>query len=99
VPEAVARGGVHPVDAKLDGPPYGADGLVVVLMTPRAAPAGSAYRPGPEADGRYLQIRLAEPNLLQSKLLPKVSGYRPQATGSRRCRRRPATSPETLPDG
>jgi hypothetical protein len=69
VPEAVDGGRVHPVDTELDGPPYGPHRLVVVLRSPRRGPTAPAYSPGPEAYGRDLHPRLAEPHRLQDSLL------------------------------
>src|SRR5215203_989850 len=66
VAEAVDGGGIDPVHAELDGPPYGPHRLVVVLRAPGGAPSAPTYGPATEAYARYLHLRPAEPHALQS---------------------------------
>src|SRR6266568_1621999 len=59
VAEAVDRRGVHPVDAGVEGPVQGRDGLVVVLRAP-AERARAADGPGADAHDREARSVAAE---------------------------------------
>jgi len=56
--QSVRRGGVYPVNARLKSRQNRADRLIVVLRTP-AVLSRPAHRPGTQANGCQLQIRIS----------------------------------------
>ena len=58
--EAVDGGGVDPVDAGVECAENGLDGVLVFLGAPGVLPVAAADGPGAEADGRQVQIGVAE---------------------------------------
>src|SRR5207302_7497675 len=60
MPQAVDRGGIDPIDARIQRFVDRGQGVNVVLATPGELPAASADRPSPEADRSDEQVRISK---------------------------------------
>ena len=60
VSQSIHRGGIDPVDTRIQSLPNGGDGVGVVLAAPGKSPTPTANGPGPKADRGDLQVRMAE---------------------------------------
>ena len=54
--EPVNRSSVDPIHPAIDGMKDGCDGVRIVLRSPAVCPTPAADGPGPESDGRELEV-------------------------------------------